>query len=159
MYPTEEHRFTSAATALPVESGASLVDNVVVQPTHLKLTGVVATLLPAENNRVHPDRASEAWQKIRDLQLSRTPLTVLTTFAVYSDMIIVRATANVDYRSGRSLRFELDLQEILRGETIQVRIGRGTATGPATDRLSLIDGGDRTSDPVVFPSQFGDFLL
>ena len=65
-------------------------------------------------------------------------------------MVIERAVAPVDKTTGRSLRFTIDLVEILFTDTEIVRYSPDVVDpeGPAANRTSEVDGGDRAS-PVV----------
>ena len=147
-YPTEEHRIEVTTTTYPVESGASLTDNAFKQPERLKLTGWVSDLLPASDavaNIRLDDRSRSAWALIIDLMEDRLPVTVVTHLRTYRDMLITKAVAPVDVRTGRSLRFTLDLQEVLFARTRIVRLPPAAVSGPAQERIGIVDGGERAA--------------
>lgn len=149
LYPVEEHEVGAEITSYPVESGASLVDNVVIKPKRLKLRGQVANLLTAPGNAATPGRAADAWQAIVHLMEQRDRLTVSTLLGDYTDMVITRVKAPIDVRTGRALQFEMELQEVLVGRVLASYFTPEVVGGAATDRTAAVDGGQRS--PQVLP--------
>ncbi len=160
-YVSEEHTLTLATTAHPIESGSSLTDNAVKQPEQLKLSGWVSDLLPVPGAEVGPlgDRAPDAWAALVKLFEERVPVQVITHLRTYPQMLILKATAPVDVNTGQSLRFTLELQEVLFAQTRIVRFPPDVVNprGPAADRTSAVDGGDRPA-AFVSPEQTAAFL-
>ena len=152
-YPREEHQLSSDVTRYPVESGATLNDNVVKQPDRLRLEGWVSDILPAPGNVASPDRAADVWGEIYELIRNRTLVMVITGLRVYRDMVFKRIVAPVDKLTGRSLRFTVDLEQIQFSDTAISRFPPAVvdASGPAADRTSEVDGGHVASPPVAFP--------
>ena len=151
-YPVEEHRLDLGTTENPVESGSTLTDNAVKRPERLRLTGWVSDILPAPGNRLSRDRSADVWAEIIELFKARTPITVVTALRVYRNMLVQRAIAPVDKMTGRSLQFTIDLEEVLFADTEIARFPPDTVAedGPAADRTSAVEGGDRPSPAVVF---------
>ena len=139
-YDTAEHRATMSVTQYPVERGGSLTDHAVALPKVVKLTGVVSDL------RGHDPQV--AWRQLERLQDELRRVTVFTPVRVYRDMLIVKAEAQSDVRSGAGLRVQLELQEVLTAVTQTVRISAGSVSGPGVDRGSEVDGGDRIAYPL-----------
>lgn len=154
-WPVEEHLLEMATTENPIESGSTLTDHAVRRRERLTLTGWVADLLPAAGNEraTGAHRAAEAWARIATMFRERQPVTVHTELRTYQNMLITRATAPVDVGTGRSLRFELRLAELLFADTELLRLAPDTVSedGPAADRVSTVDGGDRRSETVPPP--------
>ena len=153
-YVTQEHRVEVNTTTYPVESGSSLTDNAVKQPERLKLTGWVSDLMPSPG--VGPgvnlkSRATLAWTIIVQLMEIKRPVTAVTQLRTYRNMLITKAVAPVDVRTGQSLQFTLDLQEILFARTRIVRLPPEVVSGPAQDRTSMVDGGRRLSPIHTLP--------
>lgn len=145
IYPTEEHEVSAEVTSYPVESGASLVDNVVIRPKRLRLSGRTSNLLPAPGNHVYPGRATDAWQTLIWLMERRERMTVSTLLGDYDDMVITRVRAPVDVSTGDSLRFEMELREILPGVVMEMRLSPDRVSGAASGRTAEVDGGQRLS--------------
>ena len=152
-YPSEEHRFDLSTTNHPVESGSSLSDNAVRRQEKLRLEGRVTDLLPRPESGglPPPDRAPDVWNRIAALFKERVSVTVITNLRVYRNMLITRATAPVDRSTGRSLKFTLELTEVLFATAEIARFPPAAVdpTGPAADRTSQVDGGDRNAPTIT----------
>ena len=149
-FPVSRHRLDLGSTENPVESGGTLTDNAVKRREKLKLDGWVSDLLPAPGNTLSHDRATDAWGAIVSLFVSRTPVTIVTPLRVYHNMIVNRAEADENKRTGRSLRFTLELAEIIFSETEITRLNANNVdeNGPAADRTSIVDRGDIQSTQI-----------
>lgn len=157
-YFREEHRVGLEKTLFPVESGASLTDNAVSRPQRLRLEGLVSDLLPAQGNSLSPDRATNTWAEIVALTKARTTFDVVTPIRVYTNMLIVRAEVPRSVRTGKALRFILELEELILETTQGTGIFEDQVMGPAVDRTSTVDGGDRTSPPVSVSESTRDYV-
>ena len=146
-FPVEEHRLDLATTENPIESGSTLVDNAVKRQERLRLEGWVSDLLPAPGMDQNPDRAADAYAAIVQLFNERTPVTAVTALRVYENMLITRCVAPVDKRTGRALKFTMDLTQVLFSDTDLARFPPDVVAedGPAAERTTELDGGDRTS--------------
>ncbi len=140
---SEEHKIKLTKTTYPVEtSGLLLTDHAVVEPRTLKLEGWVSDLLPSVDlgdTPAHPSRGAAAWRQVYALMQEREPVTVVTTLAVYQSMLITSATAPVDRTTGRALRFDLELEEVLFRD-VAPALGR-VVVGPAVDRVEEVPRG------------------
>ena len=143
-YYAEEHKLKVSKTTYPVESGASLVDHAVREPTKLKLQGWVSDLMPSTDavSTTHTERSTVAWLEILRVMDDRQPLTVVTALAVYDSMLITSVTAPVDRTTGLALQFTIELEEMIMPVSRQ---GSGllftASSGPAADRLGAIRRG------------------
>ena len=153
-FPEEEHRVEVGVTTNPVESGSDLVDHAVRRPIMLKLTGFVSDLLAAPSLEFSPGRSADAWAEILDLVENRTLVNVVSAFRQYENMLITKAVAPRTVATGEALRFSLELQELLFSDTEITRLPPSVVdpAGPAADRTSQVDGGDRTAEEVASPS-------
>ena len=150
-YPVEEHRLDLQLTQHPVESGATLTDNAVKGQEKLRLQGWVSDLQPAPGNEMSHDRAADTWAAIVELFVAREPIDVVTALRVYRNMVIKRAIAPVDKMTGRALRFTIDLAQVLFANTEITRVSAEGVDpdGPAADRTSTVDAGDRPALTVL----------
>ena len=98
-------------------------------------------------------RSADTWAAITDLFEQRTPVMVVTPIRTYTDMLIARAIVPRDRTTGKSLRFTLDLIEVLFSETELLRFSPEIVDefGPAAFRTSAVDAGDKVSRAVSFP--------
>ena len=113
-YADEQHELRSSKTEYPLESGATVSDHLVTLPKRLQFTGFTSDLVVPRDSRIrdHTTRAEEAWQRVIELQESRQLVSVTTGFGSYENMVVMRAIAHVNDRSGRSLRFTLEMEEM-----------------------------------------------
>ena len=157
-FPSVEHRLELGTTEHPIESGSTLTDHAVKRRERLRMHGWVSDILPAPGRELLHDAATDAWEAIVSLFNDRTPVTIITPLRVYRNMLIVRAVAPVNRRTGRSLQVQLDFAEVIftsvdlnqigPAATI-IRDGDGNVIdSPAVGRTSLVDGGDRVA-PIV----------
>lgn len=155
VYTSEKHTLTQASTEVPVESGSVLTDQAVARRATLRLTGVTSDVLPAPGLTLSPDRATDAWNAIARLIEENIVVVVVTALRVYRNMLVGQATAQVDKSTGRSLRFTLDLAEVLFTDTEIVRFGQETVDGQsqAAGRESQVDHGDLAAPPIGVPSE------
>ena len=160
-YPEEEHTMEVRATQNPVESGSTLTDNVVKLRDQLKLEGWTSDILPANRAAAaSPDRAADTWQHIEQLMRAREPVTVVTGIKTYTNMLVQKVTVPRDVKTGASLRFRIELIEMLFADTSIARYSpdRVDSLGPAALRTSQVDGGDRAAPRIDVPTSFFDTI-
>lgn len=134
-YPAENHRLETAIGGEPLEDGRNVTDHAVAREERLTLTGFVSDFQGGQ-------RPAQAWEAIRTLQRSVTPVDVVTEWATYPEMLIRRAEAP---KTGRGMRFTLELQEVIRVGVIDilaVQNPAGTAAFNATQTSAESVQGD-----------------
>lgn len=143
-YPSEEHEMNTSSTEFPVEDGSSITDNVIKRPDKLQLTGWVSDITPFPGVPLTIDRSTAVWGQILAMMNSKTLITVITHLRVYNNMIINRVRAPVNRTTGRSLRFTIDLREIIIATTEQATFSEEEAQpGTAAEgRQSKTDRGE-----------------
>ena len=141
-YPDEEHKLSMEITEYPVESGKPLTDNAVKLREEVRLTGVVSDLVPLSIEDAGR-RAGHVWDDIVQLFNDRTLVTVITGLRVYRNMLVTKAIAPRNSRTGEALIFQITLSEIQHAETGLERLTRDTIKigGPAEFRTSLVNAG------------------
>ena len=152
-FPEEEHNLEVSLTGYPVESGATITDHAVKLPDKLTLTGYVSDLLPIEETPNPPNvRNAEAWRTIINLMERRERVSIVTPIRVYRNMIITKATAPISVQTGRSLRFTLELVELIQVDFQENQLTPNIVSGPAVGRESIVDEGLKDS-PLVEVAQ------
>ena len=140
-YFAEEHAIAVTPTSYPVETGASLTDHAVMEPVKLKLHGWVSDLMPARRlGQVYldlADRGAAAWLAITRTAHRREPLRVVTSLAAYDNLLITKASASVNERTGRGLQFVLELQEVQFRAITESADPETASSGPARSRLGI----------------------
>jgi len=150
LWPEEAHSLSVSKTSYPVETGLSGTDNAVVEPKRLVLMGWVSDLIPLLGGLVTipgPGRAKEAWGRVKELAEALEPVVVTTTLDIYENMLITAADATVNEDTGRALRFNIVLEEILFAETEVTALPASQLEGGAADdKSSAVDGGLKQSE-------------
>lgn len=148
LWPEEAHSLSVSKTSYPVESGLSGTDNAVVEPKRLVLMGWVSDLRPLIDGLVTipgPGRPKEAWSRIKELMEKLEPVTVITTLAMYENMLITAIDSTVNEDTGKTLRFNIVLEEILFAETEVTELPY-IKEGVAENKSGAIDGGLKQSE-------------
>ena len=130
-YSTITHEMRADITEYPIETGSRIPDHAVFRPRKVKLEGWVSELTKGQGG------APSAWAEITDICQARRVVKLITPLINYDRMLITKATAPVDVTVGRSLRFEIELQEVL---TVDSTISTGSST-PTSDRQTSVARG------------------
>ena len=102
----EEHESQLKLSTHPLESGSEIGDHASRQPARVTLRGWVTS-------------ASEtAWIELIAMQDRKELLTVVTQLGVYRRMLITKAYANLNERTGLNMPFEARLEEMLFGDAV-----------------------------------------
>lgn len=116
----EDHTLTATVTQHPVESGATVSDNVVINPVRVRIEGVISNTplltqllsLPTGQNTLATKRAEDARQLLIDLQASRQPFTIATSLGDYENMIMTSISTARDAPRGRSVHMVMDFEQV-----------------------------------------------
>jgi len=126
-----EHRYRVYTGQAPLEDGAVVTDHAERQEVRIVLTGYVSTLSESGSPRA-------AMDAIRELSKELTPITVITEWGTYDEMLITDVAANY---WGRGLRVRMELTQIIRVGITDTDITPGTSSGPAIDRPTEVQRG------------------
>lgn len=189
----EEHELGIDTTTYPIESGEEVIDHITQAPDKLKLTFVTSATsftLPVQRTGDaatedsdatltygeiidKQDRPYLAWQEIRAQMRRGTLFSVVSHLGRYENMVIARAEATVDEKTGTNLMGNVELIEIIlpgRGagddereeddggeeptsnaEDREPNLNRGeqetTQLTEEADQLNLLFGSGRTASP------------
>ena len=149
---SETHELRVSKTTYPVESGQSLIDHAVMEPRTLELEGWVSDLLVPESRPFGQPRygsSAEAWEEISELVRTRKPVSVITMLGLYENMLITSVKAPVDRTTGRALRFDMELEEVLFRDLERGVAPAPVRTGPAGDRPTESNRGKVHAPPVT----------
>ena len=83
---SEAHTYTSQATELAMESGATVTDHVILKPVTLAVT---VAMTNAGDGR---DAARDAFESFVEMRKIREPVEVITEHAIYTNMVITSLT-------------------------------------------------------------------
>ena len=126
---SESHVNEVSLTNNPVEFGAEITDNAVVQPKQINILaevsdtplGVAAfgqivdlvTGLFGSSTSENITRSNAAYNAVIQLQEDREPIQIQTKLKLYTDMIITKVTTIQDKDTSRIVRMSIDLQQVI----------------------------------------------
>ena len=129
--PSRAHKLTTLIGGEPLEDGRQVTDHAVAAPRELNLNCIVSDFNGA-------DRPKAAWQAMEALQQAAQPLSVITEWGVYPEMLILRARGNT---AGRGLRGTLEMREIIRVGITGATVPGTAQSGPAAGRSAIVERG------------------
>ena len=147
-FPAATHKLESLVGGEPVERETEggtrrgptrrVTDHVSAAPARLTLEAWASDFDGA-------DTPAQAWEQIRRLQSSSEPVTVLTEWGAYDEMVVRRAEAPQRDRGGV---FTIELEEILRVGVVDSDLPAGAvAGGPAEGRSGIVHRGRVPLEP------------
>ena len=126
---SDSHVNEVSLTNNPVEFGAEITDNAVVQPKQINILaevsdtplGVAAfgqivdlvTGLFGSSTSENITRSNAAYNAVIQLQEEREPIQIQTKLKLYTDMIITKVTTIQDKDTSRIVRMSIDLQQVI----------------------------------------------
>ena len=172
---TETHNNEVSLTTNPVELGAAITDNAVIEPKKITITAQVSdtpigfaavgqiidnvTGLFGSSTEQSITRSNAAYNALVQLQEQREPIEVQTKLKFYTDMIITNIKTEQDKDTSRIVRLIISLQEVLitRSEIVQLsedQLAAGSAKeqgSPAekTGRKEAVDPSEATETSVL----------
>ena len=135
---SESHVNEVSLTNNPVELGAEITDNAVVQPKQINILaevsdtplGVAAlgqivdlvTGLFGTSTTDNITRSNAAYNAIIQLQEEREPIEIQTKLKLYTNMIITNVSVQQDKNTSRIVRMSIDLQQVIITESEIVQL-------------------------------------
>jgi len=123
------YRFSAEITQYPVESGATITDHVHLRPDEIQLEGMVSdtpvnelpTYLALRGDRQSQSaglRSQSAFDALFTVWRDRLPLTVVTEYMVFDDMMIESLEIPRAPDRGEAIWFQLTLRKVVTVETL-----------------------------------------
>lgn len=120
---SEEHQYTSRVTYFPVESGTIVSDHILNQPTIVNLSGLISD---TPLNLFFPsNRSVAAFNQLIRIHEQRQVVDIVTGIKVYRNMALTLLDVPRTIRTGQTLTFNLQFQQIVFDNTIQVLDNQG----------------------------------
>jgi hypothetical protein len=140
---SESHTFESEVTDYPVESGASITDNVRPKPIVVSIEGVVSDspigpVATARNNETaSPDAelqflpSEAALDKLLRIRDAREPITIVTSLKTFESMVLTNLDVPRDADTGHALKFTASFQQVIlvTNNRTTVKVSPPTSTG------------------------------
>lgn len=112
----ETHTTTVRMTEHPVQTGANIVDHAYMMPNRLSLeigmSDAMQSLVTTEWTGSYTKSVS-AYQKLKELQKNRLPLTVHTRLNTYENMVIDSITTDDNFKTYHGLRATINMTQLL----------------------------------------------
>lgn len=149
----ESHTTEIAVTDNPIENGVSITDHSYKKPDSISIEFAVTntpTRAVAVEYGVGGDRIRRAYDKIRELMLTREPFDVQTGLRLYSNMICTRISVDQDARTANVLKCRAELREVVFANTQAVTYPERKAGAPRNQASKTSKGGAKqgaTVDP------------
>ena len=142
---TETHSLNAVVTQHPVQDGSTISDHITILPRSGTMRVLVSnfSLSTAEGDaraawdeiysqgeaaqKTLPNRAEEAWKKLKDLVKTRELVKVVTSLEVYEDVALTRVETTRDGDTGDALEIDIDYEQVTKVKlketkvTVQVR--------------------------------------
>ena len=122
---SEAHTYTSQATELAMESGATVTDHVILKPVTLAVT---VAMTNAGDGR---DAARDAFESFVEMRKAREPVEVITEHAIYTNMVITSLTPTHSAPYKGALEIGITFQQISFVELQSVGRSPSTLKGSA----------------------------
>ncbi|MDR0489703.1 MAG: hypothetical protein LBH28_00455 [Oscillospiraceae bacterium] len=100
-----DHTSKLTATSHPIENGANITDHAFIDPAEISIE-----IGMTDCNGVGV--SDDMFKSLQDLQKSRDPLTVVTRFKTYKNMLIMSMSVPDDFTTMNALKAMLMLREI-----------------------------------------------
>ena len=113
---------TVRVTENPVEFGANINDHIITEPMAFTVVGVVSNI---SSNKIgqflrvptifskNTSKSKEAWEELLELQINKTPFTLVQGLKEYRNVVILSLTESQDKDTSKGLFFTATMKEII----------------------------------------------
>ena len=153
---SEQHEETAQSTDHPAEEGIDFSDHIQLKPTTVRLSGVVSNTPVMVDGELLPDRATTAFDLLREMMAAKELMTVTTGIGVYDNMALLQVSTPRGPATGRNaLQFAVQFkqQRLVSPQFVKVsldevsdREGRGTPDSAASETERGAQEADATEE-------------
>ena len=137
---TETHSLNAVVTQHPVQDGSTISDHINILPRSGTMRVLVSnfSLSTAEGDaraawdeiysqgeaaqKTLPNRAEEAWKKLKDLVKTRELVKVVTSLEVYEDVALTRVETTRDGDTGDALEIDIDYEQVTKVKLKETKV-------------------------------------
>lgn len=137
---TETHSLNAVVTQHPVQDGSTISDHITILPRSGTMRVLVSnfSLSTAEGDaradwdeiydqgeaaqKSLPNRAEEAWKKLKDLVKTRELVKVVTSLEVYEDVALTRVETTRDGDTGDALEIDIDYEQVTKVKLKETKV-------------------------------------
>jgi len=109
---SEGHDYSSDVTQFPVESGATVTDNILNKPKSLQIDGFISNT-PLDETQADPENGINLFRQLMEIRNNKIPVSVSTKFGHYKKMVMSSVSLPVDAATGETVRFSATFTEII----------------------------------------------
>ena len=151
---TETHSLNAVVTQHPVQDGSTISDHITILPRSGTMRVLVSnfSLSTAEGDaraawdeiyaqgeaaqKTLPNRAEDAWKKLKDIVKTRELVKVVTSLEVYEDVALTRVETTRDGDTGDALEIDIDYEQVTKVKLKETKV---TAQVQPRDMKSTIN--------------------
>lgn len=151
---TETHSLNAVVTQHPVQDGSTISDHITILPRSGTMRVLVSNFslstakgdVRADWDEIYdqgeaaqksfPNRAEEAWKKLKDLVKKRELVKVVTSLEVYEDVALTRVETTRDGDTGDALEIDIDYEQVTKVKLKETKV---TAQVQPRDMKSTIN--------------------
>ena len=151
---TETHSLNAVVTQHPVQDGSTISDHITILPRSGTMRVLVSnfSLSTAKGDdradwdeiydqgeaaqKSLPNRAEDAWKKLKDLVKKRELVKVVTSLEVYEDVALTRVETTRDGDTGDALEIDIDYEQVTKVKLKETKV---TAQVQPRDMKSTIN--------------------
>ena len=151
---TETHSLNAVVTQHPVQDGSTISDHITILPRSGTMRVLVSnfSLSAAKGDdradwdeiydqgeaaqKSLPNRAEDAWKKLKDLVKKRELVKVVTSLEVYEDVALTRVETTRDGDTGDALEIDIDYEQVTKVKLKETKV---TAQVQPRDMKSTIN--------------------
>lgn len=137
---TETHSLNAVVTQHPVQDGSTISDHITILPRSGTMRVLVSnfSLSTAEGDaraawdeiyaqgeaaqKTLPNRAEDAWKKLKDLVKTRELVKVVTSLEVYEDVALTRVETTRDGDTGDALEIDIDYEQVTKVKLKETKV-------------------------------------
>ena len=137
---TETHSLNAVVTQHPVQDGSTISDHITILPRSGTMRVLVSNFslstakgdARADWDEIYdqgeaaqkslPNRAEEAWKKLKDLVKKRELVKVVTSLEVYEDVVITRVETTRDGDTGDALEIDIDYEQVTKVKLKETKV-------------------------------------
>lgn len=129
----EDHKYNSRVTTYPIEEGSTLSDHIINEPDIVVLEGIV-TDTPLGFLSLF-NRSVDTFNRLIQIHERREIVTLVTGLKVYPNMTITNLEVPREVRTGQSLRFIIELQEVIIDTSVRVTVNEENLFGGVQSKI------------------------
>jgi len=113
---------TVRVTENPVEFGANINDHIITEPMTFTVAGVVSDISSSKVGQFlrapsifskNTSKSKEAWEELLEIQINKTPFTLVQGLKEYRNVVIISITESQDKDTSKGLFFTATMKEII----------------------------------------------